>query len=326
MNKVALGLLVAIGFVVPAPAQDWAEKMFEIKKHDFGSVARGAHTEFKFPVKNLYKEDIHIAEVRRSCGCTTPIIEKEWLKTGEVGHIIAHFNTDTFKGQKGATLTVVIDKPYRAEVQLRVDGYIRTDVVFNPNRVEFGAVMEGESATRLVNLAYAGRSDWAIERVESNHPHIHATAEETGRQGGRVSYQIRVELDPSAEPGMIQDALTLVTNDTRMSRVPLEVTGDVIPALSVSPKALALGDIKPGDQIEKRLVVRAPRPFRLQGIKLAGFDIEYQPTDEAKTTHIVDVRMTAQESQNVQQDLMVETDLPGKPRGSVLVTANVGTE
>ena len=50
------------------------------------------------------------------------------MKTYEKGAIVATFNTNSFHGQRGATLTVIIDKPFYAEVQLHVRGYIRSDV------------------------------------------------------------------------------------------------------------------------------------------------------------------------------------------------------
>ena len=57
-----------------ANAQEWARKMFEVRSHDFGSVARDAKTEYEFVLQNIYEEDVHIASVRASCGCTTPSI------------------------------------------------------------------------------------------------------------------------------------------------------------------------------------------------------------------------------------------------------------
>ena len=62
-------------------AQQWAEKMFDAKSYDFGTIARAAKAEIAFEVTNLYLEDVHIASVRSSCGCTTPRIEKDTLKT-----------------------------------------------------------------------------------------------------------------------------------------------------------------------------------------------------------------------------------------------------
>ena len=72
----------------------WAEKMFETTEHNFGSVARGAKTEFEFKLKNIYVEDVHIESVRSSCGCTTPSIKTEMLKTYETGAIVARRNAE----------------------------------------------------------------------------------------------------------------------------------------------------------------------------------------------------------------------------------------
>jgi len=60
-------------------AQDWAKKMFKVTKHDFGTVARGAKSEFRFEFENIYEEDLHIAGVRSSCGCTSPVIAQGFL-------------------------------------------------------------------------------------------------------------------------------------------------------------------------------------------------------------------------------------------------------
>src|SRR5664280_2188989 len=117
--------------------------MFKITEHDFGPVARGAKAEYRFVFENLYLEDVHIAGVRTSCGCTTPSIENALLKTYDKGAILAHFNTDTFLGQRGATLTVTIDKPFYAEMQVHVRGYIRGDVVVEPGSVQVGSIDQG---------------------------------------------------------------------------------------------------------------------------------------------------------------------------------------
>ena len=57
------GLLVS-GVGATASAQEWAEKMFTEKTHDFGSVAKAAKVEYAFEMVNPYKEDIHISSVR----------------------------------------------------------------------------------------------------------------------------------------------------------------------------------------------------------------------------------------------------------------------
>ena len=100
----------------------------------------GAKAEFAFELQNVYEEDIHIADVRTSCGCTTPTITKPTLKTWEKGSIVATLNTRSFVGQRNSTLTVVIDKPFYAEVPLTIAGYIHSDVDFQPGAAALGEV------------------------------------------------------------------------------------------------------------------------------------------------------------------------------------------
>ena len=145
-----------------AAGEEWVAKMFAEKKHDFGTVARGADTVYKFPVKNIYKQDVELVSVRSSCGCTSPTIEHKMLKTGETGYVVATFNTRTFTGVHGATLTVEVkwnDNGIlrRGETQLRVDGNIRSDVVFKPGAIKFESVDQGAKSEQHVAVTYAGR-------------------------------------------------------------------------------------------------------------------------------------------------------------------------
>jgi hypothetical protein len=73
MRRVMLPATILLAALAAAPAmgQEWARKMFEATNHDFVSVARGSKVEYRFNFTNLYKEDVHIASVRSSCGCTT---------------------------------------------------------------------------------------------------------------------------------------------------------------------------------------------------------------------------------------------------------------
>ena len=116
-------ILAALGAAVHA--QDWAQKMFETRSRDFGTIARGSKAVFAFERTNLCLEGVHIASLRSTCGCTTPRIEKQTLKTYGKGAIIAHINSDRFLGHQTATLTVALDKPLHARVPLNVSGHRR---------------------------------------------------------------------------------------------------------------------------------------------------------------------------------------------------------
>ncbi|MFV1964425.1 MAG: DUF1573 domain-containing protein [Pirellulaceae bacterium] len=314
-------LLLLIG-ASPAAAQPWAAKMFKETTHDFGAVARGSKAEYRFEFENIYVEDAHVARVYSSCGCTDPSVTKSTIKTWEKSEIVCKFNTRSFLGRKGATVTVVFDKPYYAEVQLVVNGYIRSDVVLNPGAVNFGDVRQSSTAEKSIQLHYAGRSDWRIIDVRSASDHFEVELTETQRSGGRVDYEMLVRLLPDAPAGYFQDQLTIISDDSLRQAIPLAINGHVVSPLTVSPASLFLGILDPGESVTKPLVVRGTEPFRVLKVYCADGGFKFaKPENEEKTLHVVQVTFTAGDSPGkVAQTIEIETDL-----GSGVVTKSLAT-
>ncbi|MCC6124406.1 MAG: DUF1573 domain-containing protein [Pirellulales bacterium] len=308
---ILLVLTVAImAAAFPATAQEWARKMFKDTEHNFGTVIRDSKTEFAFPFENLYMEDVHVAAVSTSCGCTTPRIENATLKTYEKGVIVAHFNTDTFSGQRGATITVTIDKPFYAQVQLHVRGYIRTDVMVDPGSVQFGAIDQGVGYIQKVNVNYrGGYGNWKIVDVQSNNPHLKAEAVETGRNYGQANYSLKVHLDGQAPMGYLNDHVTLVTSDNQ--KIPVLVEGRIEPSVSVSPAALFMGVVQPGQKVTKQLVVKSKKPFKILAIGCDDKSFEFDTTkeDAPKPVHLIPVTfMAGEDLGKIVKTIKIQTD------------------
>ena len=295
LRKLALTLVLVVLGVSPCFGQEWARKMFKVTEHDFGSVARGAKAEYRFVFDNIYMEDIHVSGVRTSCGCTTPSVETPLLKTYEQGAILAHFNTDSMTGQHSATLTVTIDKPFFAEVQLQVRGNIRSDVVVEPGSVQFGSIDQGTGYSQTAAINYSGRGDWKVLDVKSANPHVTAKAIETGRSYGQVSYQLKVLVDQSTPAGYLNDYLMVVTNDATAQQIPVLVEGRVMPNITVSPTALFMGVVQPGQKVVKQLVVKGKKPFRILGVSCEDKSFQFDISKEAaaKDLHLIPVTFTA---------------------------------
>ncbi len=310
-----VGLAIAWMAICPslAEAQEWPKRMVEKLDHDFGTVARGSDTVFKFAITNKFVEDIHIASVRSSCGCTSASIENNLIKTYDTGYIVAKFNTRTFTGLHSATLTVTIDRPYRAQLQLRVHGNIRGDVVFEPGAVNFDTVDQGTPRTKKITVTYAGRSGWKIQDVVTSNEssdYYEVELAETRRVGGLVKYDLMVRLKESAPAGYIHDQLILVTSDRSNLRIPLGIEGRVVPEISVAPENLVLGEIAQGTEVPKKLIVRGKKDFKITKVECDEdcFQFDYAP--EASKTHIVSVQFNAEAGTGrLKKAIRVHTDL-----------------
>jgi len=312
-----LAILFA-GFTLPyspaADAQQWARKMFPVREHDFGQVARGAKAEYAFEFENLYLEDIHIAGVRSSCGCTTPRIRdgKDTLKTYEKGAIIACLNNDRFLGSKGATLTVTIDRPFYAEVQLHVRSYIRGDVIVQPGSIQFGEVAQGEPAKPTVQVRHLGGGGWQVTGVTTNNPHLTATVGKQHRDTGGTWYELTVAMDGDAPVGYLHDHLLLTTNDHH-SEIPVPVEGRVTSGITVSPSSLFLGVVEPDGEVTRQLVVRGKKPFRILNITCGddSFRFETAGANIARPLHLIPVtfKPNGTSQGKITCTIRIETDL-----------------
>ncbi len=305
-----VSLLVVLSTAGLSHGQEWARKMFETSTHDFGNVARGSKVDYYFKFNNPFKEDVHIQDVRSSCGCTTPRFLKDTLKTYEESAIVAAFNTRTFLGHRNATITVVFDKPFYAEVQLQVSGYIRRDIVIHPGDVDLGTVDQGTPSEKKVSISYAGRDDWQILDVKSGSPYIETQLTERQRGGGQVAYDLSIFLKPDAPSGAINEQLVLLTNDERSPEVPLDVEGRVVADLTVSPASLLMGVLQPGQKATRQLVLKGKKPFRIIGVTCDDDSFEIRTTDSAKPMHVIPITFVAgDKTGKVTQKIRIETDL-----------------
>ena len=311
----ALRILAIASFSVAfaaeaAHAQDWAQKMFSATNHNFGTVARGSKTEYRFTFRNLYKEDVHVVGVRTSCGCTSPEITKRDLKTHETSEVVATFNTRTFLGQHGATVTVTFDKPFFAEVQLRVAGHIRGDVMFDPPFVDLGNVNLGKGAEQRIKVVRMGTTPWRIADIRSANPNFEVDCGKPETSPGQTVYNLVVRLKPDTPPGYVKGQLMLVTDDARAAEIPVDVEGRVVAEVTVSPQLLALGAVAFGEKVTKNVVVRANREFCITGIQCEDGCLTCEPKATPAMVQILPVTFQAGKTAGrIERHLKISTNL-----------------
>lgn len=300
--------------------------MFAETNHNFRVVARGAKVEHHFEFENLYEEAVHVSAVRSSCGCTTPSVTRSTVKSREKSAIVATFNTTAFTGPKSATITVVFDRPYYAEVQLTVSGEIRTDVVFDPPEANFGQFKEGETKQLKVSVTRLKRSDWKITDVRSHCTDMQVKLSPPIRTASGVRYDLLLETKASMPAGEIHEQLTLLTNDPQAPTIEMCVSGRVRPALTVSPASLGMGNLPADGQFERRLVVRADEPFEILDVLCGDERFVFDKPTGKKKVHFLPLSFSAdQQPGRIAQTIRIVSDLPNRRSAEVLVTGNVPT-
>jgi hypothetical protein len=267
-GSLAAGIATSMSFgnAVAQADDSWAAKMFEKTTHDFGVVARGSDSSYRLKLKNIYKETVHIAEVRTTCGCSAGKPSQETLLSLEEAYVEISMDTRKFTRRKDSNVIVVIDQPSYQEVRIPITAYIRTDVVIDPGSAQFGAVDREQKNERTLKIAYAGRDDWQIKEVKTNSELVVAVVKEGVRGSGRVDYDLTVTLSDRIPFGSFRHWITLVTDDATSPNVPLLVEAEVTPDIVVNPSIVSLGTMTPGQKKTVQVVLRGKKPFEVSAV------------------------------------------------------------
>jgi hypothetical protein len=223
------------------------------------------------------------------------------------------FKTRSFLGARRATVTVTFSRPYYAEVQLEVKGYVRKDIVVHPPAIDFKNIKEGVGAQQRVAIEYAGNDSWKITSAESANKDVEVQLKETHRGEGLVGYELIANLKKNAKPGYLNTShLMLKTNDPRLNEFPVSITGKVEEIISISPLAIDVSGAQKGETISKRIIVKGPEPFQILSVTPSDSRVEAKISDAKKKLHIVPVTLkVGKVSGPVKASLEIVTDLGG---------------
>ncbi len=291
LTTATAALLLSPSQQAQAQSNAWAEKMFDKTKHDFGVVARGADVQYRFKIKNLYKEKVHISDVRTTCGCSAAEPTKKSLATYETAEVIITMDTRRFSRRKDTNLIVTFDQPIYAQVRIPITAYIRTDVVLSPGTVNFGAVEKGKPAKQSVKIEYAGRGNWKIRNLKIASKYLTGRVVEKSRVGGQVNYELSMTLKNNAPVGTLREQVILVTDDANSPFVPVPVLARVESDITVTAPSLA---VTAGQPKIFNLVIRGRKPFKIEKIDCPKVPDCFQAkvADKTRPVHVVPVTFT----------------------------------
>ena len=328
MNRITLKTLAfaMLLFVCSVPsqsqAQDWARKMLSEYSHDFGEVNKGDMPEYRFEIKNIYKETINIARVFSSCGCTQVSMSKRQLKTWETAEVICRFNSKPFNGFKQATVTVQFGQPMVGEVQLTVKGTIVSAIRLSPQTIDFGQVSRGKNPIFQTTLTGPANSQFQIVDIKSTFPHVGVALKQPVRtSSNQIQYVMQTRLKDSAPDGFTQGDLFIIVRDgTSQRQIPLKFSAKIAAPIQFSPSVFTMNNISPGEKVVKKVVIRAKEPFQITDVKCKtkAFRVSAKKTGTRKT-HVVEISYTGEEGKTGTHecDLTFFTSLDKEPAGKI---------
>jgi hypothetical protein len=316
------------GAAPPPPYPHWTELVVPDRTHDFGTVARGSRVRHAFRIVNTTSQEVHIADYRTRCGCTDVKLGARSIPPGTQTTIDVTLDTTRFSGYKPSGLTVLFDRPDYAEIDLTVTSFIHSEITLEPGQVDLGTRLHGTPGAASLALAYRGdRPAWKVTRLTTGSDHVSAEIKEVGRPtSGGAQYQIAVTLKPTAPAGSFRDEIILETDDPSTPTIPISVSAEIQPSVSIAPSSiLNLGRLRPGQEVQRTVLVKSAQPFRITATKSARPDLSATGAlGDARAFHTLTVSFTAPATPgpyNAQIEIL--TDLPDEPPARLLTFATI---
>jgi hypothetical protein len=288
----------------------WADNLFDEHVKDFGSVPHGTVAVHPFRLVNNTSAALRISNVRVYCGCTAARAVQTYLAPGQETAILAQMDTRRFYNTKTVTIFVQFDQPRFEEVRLAVTANSRDDLSLSPDTINFGKVKRGTPASAETTVTFQGGST-QITEATSDSNYLTPEFKQIRRDNGEIVYQVTARMRPDAPAGKWYSDVWLTTNNPAMPRVRVPLAMEIESPLSISPATVVLGQIKAGEESDRKVVLRGAKPFRIMSILGTDDQVRVRETNtEAKTVHVLTVTLHPTAAGPLSRVLHVRTDLP----------------
>jgi hypothetical protein len=309
MLRYSLGCLVLLALAGQARAT-WAEAMFDELSRDFGSVPHGTTQVHAFRMVNNTGQTVRISNIRVSCGCTVARALTSVLAPGQETAIVASMDTRRFQNAKNVTIYVAFDQPRFEEVRLWVQANSRDDVAFSSDGIAFGRIKRGTAPSGTIRVTFRTDGTTKVEEARGESNYINPAVKVVSRNAGEVTYEISANVRNDIPAGKWYTDIWLKTNNPNMPKLRVPVTVEVEAALSVNPNTVALGQVKAGAELDRKIILRGITPFRITAISGTDHQIRVEETNsESKTVHVLTVTLAPMEAGQLSRLIRVHTDL-----------------
>lgn len=254
---------------------------------DTGEIFDEEPATVEFQFRNIGAGPLTITNIKPSCGCTVPQMEKSVYAPNEVGTIRVQFDPKGRQGAVSRTIQVFTDSETTPNQTINVRSFVRPVVLTIPGDVlNFEAVEKGQSATREIRV-FGRFPEFEVQRASTTDPTMYDVEVSTVGEvewAGETLYEhvVRVSLKPGVKPGQHNTSVSIRTNDDRRPIFSVPTIVRVMGDLELSPVRMTLGRLSVGDTFEREMRVRSrsAAPFEITGAAMSNTAINAEFTFE----------------------------------------------
>jgi hypothetical protein len=326
----ALALAVA---VLPAPLAAQAKTdaagprlVITEDKKDVGQVAKGEAIKHVFVLKNTGTADLHITDVKPSCGCTVPEFDKV-IKPGGEGKVTLTVDTKNFSGPISKTALLITDDPNVPQKTLFLSAVVKPFVDALPYAFFRIQALSGEAATSELTLV-SDEPDFKPTKAEAPNSYLKVSLapvpeKELVKDKNPNQWKITVATTPDAPEGLLGGNVKVATGVKKQPEIELPISGFIKPTVSVTPLSINFGNFDPKGDPQKRNVMLVNNNATVDNFAVTkaetnvpGITAAVVPVDKSRVQVVLTVDQKIKKGV-FEGDLMIKTN--DKAKGEVKV-------
>jgi hypothetical protein len=205
--------------------------------YDFGTVKGGEVVKYTYVFTNIGGAMLQVSNVQVSCGCTTAGEWTRQVEPGKTGSIPIQFNSGSYSGAVGKSITVTCNDTNEPTVVLQIKGNIWKPIDVTPQFAVLNVTADAPSNSTTVRIVNNEEAPLTLSAPESNNPTF--AAELKTNQPGR-QFELVLRTVPPLPKGNVQGQITLKTSSTNLPVISVGAWANVQPVVMMTPAQIVL--------------------------------------------------------------------------------------
>ena len=236
-----------------------------------GEVRGGIPLSHRFTIVNSGRDAIEVTDVRPSCGCLAPKLDRRRFQPGESGSLLLEVNTLTQPaGAHSWRATIHYQVAGNAyELPLYIAARVVAEISVEPPSL---AIYTDTSISHEITVIDRRTEPLIVRAVSPSSPHVRTHLGELHRnEAGQWVRSIQVEVLSDCPEGNHEESLLIYTSDPSYPelKVPFTIVKRMRDAVSIAPSSIILSATA-GQPLPARIVQLSAaddRPVRIEGVE-----------------------------------------------------------
>lgn len=284
LTALGMGLLLAAG---PALAGlEGPAIRFEYREVELGNMPQHLERDTVFVFENVGDEDLHILDVKTSCGCTAALSSDEVIKPGGRGTINVTFNSKSFRGHVSKTVTVTSNDPGEPRSHLKLFADVQPTINYSPSLISMGIIRRTDKQTHTVRLAAEKSKHLEITDLKLSDEYFTWTRREEANPESTV-YVYEITLRDDAPLGRMSEHFTAYTNLEESKPITVSIRGEIVNHFLAKPSLVNFGSIQRGKAEPRTVIVRPLEDthFEVKGVQSTHPQIQTRLEDAGEGSY-----------------------------------------